>query len=482
VRPSDKGVTSAPMRDTLRHTGPSAAVLLLACGVALASAACAPEPTQTTAQSAPTVPMVAKNIILMISDGCGYNHVDTADYYQGSTGAYEGFPVRLAMTTYPYDGTQELAGYDPARMWQDFGYSLTSLVTDSAAAATALASGVKTYSGAIGVGPDGTPIESVVERAERLGKATGVVTTVPWSHATPAAFAAHTADRYDYSEIARQIIQESAVDVVMGAGNPDFDNDGLAAANDPVFVGGVSLWTQLKDADAATPTVADADGDGAPDPWTLLQTKADFETLATADTTPLRVCGTAQVYSTLQQARAGSAFASPYAVPANSSVPDLATMVEGALNVLDNDADGFFLMVEGGAVDWASLLGETGRMIEEQAAFNDAVAAVVEWILGHGGWEQTLLVVTADHETGMLWGPGAGTVEGAPVYAPIADQGKGVVPGVSWNSIGHTNQLVPLYAVGVGSQQLIERARLIDPVRGRYLDNTDVGRLILGTP
>jgi alkaline phosphatase len=470
------------MRDFLRHAGPRGSVLLLAGGVALAIAACAPETTQTTAQSAPTGTMVAKNIILMISDGGGYNHVDAADYYQGSTAAYESFPVRLAMTTYPYDGTQELVDYDPARMWRDFGYSLTSLVTDSAAAATALASAVKTYPGAIGEGPDGAPVESVVERAEGLGKATGVVTTVPWSHATPAAFAAHAADRYDYGDIARQIIQDSALDVVMGAGNPDFDNDGLAAANDPVFVGGAALWTQLKDADAATPTVADADADGAPDPWTLLQTKADFEALAKADITPLRVCGTAQVYSTLQQARDGSAFAAPYAVPANSSVPDLATMVKGALNVLNNDADGFFLMVEGGAIDWASLLGETGRMIEEQAAFNDAVAVVVEWVLGHGGWEQTLLVVTADHETGMLWGPGAGTVEGAPVYAPIVDKGKGVVPGVSWNRIGHTNQLVPLYAVGVGSQQLVERARLIDPVRGSYLDNTDVGRVILGTP
>jgi alkaline phosphatase len=235
------------------------------------------------------------------------------------------------------------------------------------------------------------------------------------------------------------------------------------------------------DSDPATPAVADADGDGSPDPWTLLQTKADFEQLAAADVTPTRVCGTAQVYGTLQQSRKGGALADPFTVPFNTTVPDLATMVKGALNVLEEDPDGFFLMVEGGAVDWASYIGETGRMIEEQSAFDEAVAAVVDWVLDHGGWEQNLLVVTADHETGMLWGAGSGATAGAPAFMPVTDKGSGVVPGVSWNSIGHTNQLVPLYAIGIDTRSLLQRATLTDTVRGKYLDNTDIARLIFGS-
>jgi alkaline phosphatase len=468
------------MRNLSRYAVPRGLFLLLI-GATLILGACA-DSAGPTVRSAPPGPMAAKNVVLMISDGCGYNHIKAVDYYQGSTAIYEGFPVQLAVTTYPYDSSGELLGYDPALVWRDFGYSLTANVTDSGAASTALASGIRTYLGAIGVGPSGAPVESEVERAERLGKATGVVTTVPWSHATSGAFVAHTAHRYDYAEIARQMIQESAVDVVMGTGNPDFDNNGRPASNAPAYVGGASLWAGLKDAGATTLPVADSNGDGVPDPWTLLQTKAEFEALAAGEATPARVCGTAQVYSTLQQARGGNALAVPYAVPFNSTVPDLTTMVEGALNVLDNDPDGFFLMVEGGAVDWASHLNETGRMIEEQTAFNEAVDAVVEWISGRGEWQETLLVVTADHETGMLWGPGAGTAGKTPVFAPIVDGGRGVVPGVSWSGMRHTSQLVPLYAVGIGSDLLFGHATLSDPVRGRYIDNTDLGEVLLGIP
>jgi alkaline phosphatase len=425
--------------------------------------------------------VTAKNVILMISDGCGYNHVQATDYYRGAEAVFEGFPVRLGVTTYPYHSPGGPLGYDPDLMWHDFDYCMTSLVTDSAAAATALASGVKTNNGAIGLDATGAPVVTVTERAEALGKATGVVTTVPWSHATPAAFVAHADDRDSYAEIARQMIQDSAVDVIMGAGNPDFDNDGLAAANDPLYVGGASLWAELKDLDPTSPSVADANGDGRPDAWTLIQTKAQFEALTSSTVTPTRVCGTAQVYSTLQQARTGNPYAAPYAVPFDSTVPDLSTMVKAALNVLDDDPDGLFLMVEGGAVDWASHLDETGRMIEEEADFADAVDAVVQWVLTHGGWEETLLIVTADHETGMLWGPGSGTVNGASVFAPVVDDGKSVVPGVSWHSVGHTNQLVPLYAIGVNSGTLSAGAKLSDPRRGSYLDNVDIADLILGS-
>ncbi len=453
--------------------------VLICLALSLTLGACSqPQPT-TTLTPLPTS-FAAKNVILLVGDGRGYNQLLATDYYRGAPAVYEDFPVQLGVTTYPYLDPGGPPGYDPVQMWQRFDYCLTSTSTDSAAAATAMATGVKTYSGAIGVDHEGNPVRSVTETAELLGKATGVVTTVPWSHATPAAFVAHVGDRGDYARIARQMIEQSAVDVIMGAGNPGFDDDGRPAGGDAAYVGGDELWADLSDADPDTPSAADADGDGDADPWTLVQTKAEFEALAAATSTPTRVCGTAQVNDTLQQGRGGDSFAAPYVVPLDVAVPDLATMVEGALNVLDEDPDGFFLMAEGGAIDWAGHAHQTGRMIEEQAAFDDAVRAVVDWVLAHGGWTETLVIVTSDHETGMLWGPGAGEAEGAAAFSPIVDNGEGELPGVSWSTTGHTNQLVPLYANGPGSETLAQQAESVDPVRGRYIDNTEVARLILG--
>jgi len=159
-----------------------------------------------------------KNVIFMISDGCGYNQIDAASIYQyGKTGVqiYEQFPVKYGMTTYPADG----AGYDLESAWSDFEYVKNKL-TDPAASATAMATGVKTYNGAIRVDSDKKKLKNIIERLEKLGKATGVVTTVPFSHATPAAFVAHNNQRSNYVEIAREMILDSRVDVIMGAGHP----------------------------------------------------------------------------------------------------------------------------------------------------------------------------------------------------------------------------------------------------------------------
>jgi len=112
-----------------------------------------------------------KNIILMISDGCGYNHVAATDLYQwGKAGraVYERFPFQFAMSTYAAGGS-----YSPALAWGGFSY-VKSGATDSGAAATAMSCGAKTYAGAIGVGLDKRPLPHVLERCEELGKATGV--------------------------------------------------------------------------------------------------------------------------------------------------------------------------------------------------------------------------------------------------------------------------------------------------------------------
>jgi len=120
-------------------------------------------------------------------------------------------------------------------------------------------------------------------------------------------------------------------------------------------------------------------------------------------------------------------------------------MTRGALNVLDNDADGFFLMVEGGAIDWAGHANQSGRLIEEQADFNEAVAAVCDWVEQNSSWSETLVIVTGDHETGYLTGT-------AGVYDAVLNNGQGNMPTLAWNSGDHTNQLIPFYAKGAGAE------------------------------
>jgi alkaline phosphatase len=164
----------------------------------------------------------------------------------------------------------------------------------------------------------------------------------------------------------------------------------------------------------------------------------------------------------------------PYQVPFTPNIPTLAEMAKGALNVLDNDRDGFFLMIEGGAVDWAAHFWQPGRMIEEQIDFNKAVEAVVDWVNKKSNWRDTLLIITADHETGYLWGPGSN-----PTFEKIVNNGKNDMPGMQYYSdIGgfswHSNSLVPLYAMGDGAKYFRWYANEWDRVRGRYLDNTEI--------
>ncbi|MHC4617611.1 MAG: alkaline phosphatase [Planctomycetota bacterium] len=409
-----------------------------------------------------------KNIIIMVCDGCGYNHVDASGLYQyGKTGAqpYEKFPVKLAMSTYNATGS-----YRPRKAWSDFEYAKAKK-TDSAAAATAMATGAKTCDGAIGVDPDKKSVKNIVEHCEGLGKATGLVTSVPWTHATPAGFAVHNKKRQNYRQISRQIIFESALDVVMGAGHPFYDRDGmLRNAPDYEYIC-CETWTALTKGTAAS----DADGDAREDLWTLIQTRDRFRALMTGPT-PRRVCGTAQVEETLQQKRSGSENNAPYKVDFIETVPTLEEMALAAINVLDEDRDGFFLMIEGGAADWASHDNHTGRMIEEVVAFNKTVETVISWIQNHSSWDQTLLIVTADHETGYITGPNSGKTEKGPRWNPLVNNGRGKVPGLEWHKENHSNSLVPFYAAGCGCELYEKAARSADPVRGKYIDNTDVAK------
>ncbi len=443
-------------------------------GLALAAGAVAMYADRAEAKACKHRDPRPKNVIVMISDGMGYNAMLAGDYFQyGATGnqVYQQFPVRKAMSTYSVAGS-----YDPPQAWGFFDY-LKKSPTDSAAAATAMSTGVKTYDAGIGVDVDGKRLYHVAERAEALKKSTGVISTVEWSHATPAGYVAHNASRNDYEGIAKEMINDSAIDVIMGAGSPLYDDNGapLAAPGTYKYVGGVDTWNALVNGTAGD----DADGDGDADPFALIQSKFQFERLAHAKKTPARVCGTVRAATTTQQNRAGDKMAAPYTVPMNVNVPDLKIMTKAALNVLDNNRRGFFLMVEGGAVDWAGHANQPGRIIEEQIDFNKSVNAVCRWVERYSNWNETLVIVTADHETGYLWGPGTGAgAAGNGTWIPVVNNGEDTLPGMQFNTGDHTTSLVPVFARGAGADDLAATATKTDSVRGKYLDNTAIADTI----
>jgi alkaline phosphatase len=413
-----------------------------------------------------------RNIIIMISDGCGYNQIDAASIYQhGKSGAqiYHQFPIKFGVSTFESSGS-----YDPNKAWSQFGY-VQGGYTDSSAAATAMSTGFKTYNAAVGVNPDRKPLKHLLQRAKEMGKAAGVITSVEISHATPAGFVAHNESRNNYEKIAQEMILDSKADVIMGCGNPMFNDNSLPAQNTYMYIGGKVVWDGLLNGiigydlngdGTVDNMVEDVDGDNAPDAWTLIQELSMFKQLMTGPT-PKRVIGIAQANTTLQQARSTSDF--------NKNVPTLVEMSKAALNVLDNNPKGLFLMIEGGAIDWAAHSNQSLRMIEEEIDFSNAVQSVVDWVESNSNWNETLVIVTGDHETGYLTGPDSGP---GPDWKPLVNNGAGKLPGMKWNSGNHTNSLLPLFAKGAGSNVFTKYADNVDPVRGAYIDNIEIAQAV----
>jgi alkaline phosphatase len=436
-----------------------------------------------------------KNIIIMIGDGVGYNHILATDYYLGMAAqVQEKFPVRLAMAHYPAKAGEYNAGnpgsnyyatgYNPARAWKDTS-SLKRDYTESAAAATAISTGFKTYNNSVGMSVDHDTLENLVQWAKTMGKSAGVVTSVEFSHATPAGFVAHNVMRTNYSQIAAEMLLDSRCDVIMGCGDPGYDNDGLAVKekwNNAKYVVDSIFWGELTagsgkqvrfGVNGVMKTVKDIDGDKTPDPWTVVRDLSDFRALQHGKT-PKRVLGCPKIYQTLQQARTAqngeTKNSMPNTTPFVPTVPTLSEMAGGALNVLDNNPKGFFLMIEGGATDWASHSNQQGRMIEEMSGFCETVNAVVAWIEKNSNWGETMLIVTGDHETGFLWGEHP--------FIPLTDKGKGNLPGMVFYSEDHTNSLIPFYAKGAGSELYRNFADERDSVRGPFIQNAEIAQLI----
>ena len=273
-------------------------------------------------------------------------------------------------------GRGELAMNHLARRTETATKSANKVVTDSAAAATAIACGEKTDNGMLGMRPDGTRLESVAAVAKKAGRKVGIVTTVTIVHATPAGFYAHNRNRGDSRAIAMDLVK-SGFDYFAG--------------------GGIGGWTQPKGGyfDTNGNFVKLEEGSEAVpgiDPYSLWQTNG--YTFVKDDLAAFKALKPGRpVWCVFGES------GMDYALDRDGSQPTLAEIVEKGVELLDGP-DGFFLMCEGGKVDYAGHANDAGGSVAEQLSLDDAVKVATRFAKAHPG--ETLIVTTGDHETGGL--------------------------------------------------------------------------------
>lgn len=294
----------------------------------------------------------AKYVFYFIGDGMGVNQVLGTELYRGELEGKIGI-VPLSFTQFPYSTVATT-------------FSATNKVTDSAAAGTALATGNKTKNGAIGMLKDlSTPVNSVAVWAKESGMRVGIATSVSVDHATPAAFYAHEAGRGSYYEIGKDLY-EAGFDFYAGSDFLDPTNNGEAGAED--------LYS-----------LAQKNG------YVIARGYKDY----------LKKCKKADKMILFQTEKASEAdrTAIPYAIDRKKDDLTLQEITRSAINFLTKKEDkGFFLMVEGGKIDWACHSNDAATAFHEVMDFDNAIKVAYEFYSQHP--DETLIVITADHETG----------------------------------------------------------------------------------
>lgn len=346
-----------------------------------------------------------------------------------------------------------------------YDYLIWDSITDSAAAGSALASGIRTYNSSINYTLDGQPAPFLTQQVKELGKRAGVVTTKPFTDATPAVFGTQDDFRDDELDISNAMIRNGWLDVIITPGHPEFGSGGLARTPDYRTISQANL-TGLRDGSLG---------------WTFVDSAAELKAIGNGQqAAPDKLFGLVPVASALNSRNtAGQTNAFDPRVHAEGNVPagvvpfvmpDLGTLSMAAINSLSKDPDGFFLLIEGASVDSAAHANNLPQLIEEMLAFNRAVDTVIDWVDTKSSWDETLLIVTTDHANGMFLGPDSDTIA---FQDPVAGE-PGILPaGIFWTT-NHTNELVPLWTRGPGSAQFASIIEGIDPRRGAYFHLVDV--------
>lgn len=300
----------------------------------------------------------AKYVFFFIGDGMGVNQVQGTELYLGELDGKIGL-TPLDFTEFPYATTSST-------------YSATNGVTDSAAGGTALATATKTKNGTIGMEQDQqTPIASIAMRAKEKGCRVGIATSVSIDHATPAAFYAHNPNRKNYYQIGKDLFT-AGFDFYAGSDFLDPDNHGQ----------GESLYT-----------LASQYG------YTLARGYEDF----------MAKNEQADKLILLQTEKASATYrdAIPYAIDRREGDLCLSDITSAAIRFLSKDlSKGFFLMVEGGKIDWACHSNDAATAFREVVDLNESIRQALQFYENHP--DETLIVISADHETGgLVLGTGA---------------------------------------------------------------------------
>lgn len=370
----------------------------------------------------------AKYVFYFIGDGMGFNHVSVTEYWLGYTeGVFDSRP--LAFSKFPVLG------------WA-VTHSASNLITDSADAGTALSTGSKTDNGMLGVNPDTTALESIAGKIHDAGYKVGISSTVGINHATPGAFYGHSASRSNYYDIAMEI----------------------PASGFEFFAGGGVIESTGEDGDKAS--VYDfIEKNG----YAIAEGMDEFYGMK---------AGAGKMMLLQEDGRMKTEL--PYAIDMTDGDMTQADLVKASIDFLyDGDGQGFFVMSEGGRIDWASHGNDTKAMILETLSLSDAVAEAVKFYNEHP--DETLIVVTADHETGgltMSWKSGYNVY-----FDKIENIGKSKdlasdeerremdeashAAHIGWTTGDHSGANVPVFAIGAGSSLFSGR-----------MDNTEIPKKI----
>lgn len=374
----------------------------------------------------------AKYIFLMIGDGMGASHVAVAESYLSAKAGKIG-GEQLTMTQFPYYGTCTT-------------HCLDKTITCSAASGTAIASGQKTLYSRLGCDADFNRLESMAFPLKEEGYKIGIMSSVPITHATPAAFYASTPDRGDGYGIMKQI-PDSGFDFFGGSGFEDmFGKDGQQL--------GADKYLEQHGYEVCF---------------------GPEEFLAAADT-----CERIVFCQQKSKAEDAKAYVSE---EADAEDITLAEMLQLAIDYL-GDEEPFFIMCEGGDIDWESHSSYTMPMIEKVISFDNAIAVAYEFYKAHP--EETLIVVTADHETGgVSIGQGESWSNTFIDWIKIEEEWEknkekylqdskanrefNEASHIGWTTSYHTGGAVPVFSIGKGAEKFMGR-----------IDNADIKGKILG--
>lgn len=397
--------------------------ILLAAVVALASAvSCNSQASSNDAGDK------AKYVFLFIGDGMGATHVAVAESYLSYKAGKLG-GEQLLMTTFPCYGTVTT-------------HSANKNVTCSSAAGTAIACGEKANNGTVGINKDSLEIESVAYRLQKDGYNIGIISTVPINHATPSAFYAHNVSRNNGYEIS-QDIPESEFEFYAGAGFLEFKGkDGNSQPTDEYLESnGYSVSYGITEFREES----------------MGKEKAVF-------------CQASNREESADNYTSGSK---------EEADATLGQMLQLGMEFIGTD-EPFFFMCEGGAIDWSAHGNLTMPMIENILEFDEAIKIAYDFYLAHP--EETLILVTADHETGGLTlGAGPDMINWEAIETEWLENGKKSTMtseenrrfnkrcSIGWTTGSHTGGAVPMFAIGAGAEKF----------NGR-MDNTDIKGKILG--